>query len=222
MLFGLNLYQRFTLATYQFFRGDLAFIDKIPGAQQSPRWNLRLHEAAEFARISIRHYSAGTYPSEDMRRPLSPEEIEHLFLDIFGSPVDRLAESVLTPQVRNLANTAYENCEQDATLDGERLAILSDALEDAGLSNQRRVCQNCRGFGRVSYKSACGVCGGAGLLSSTSYCPACTAGFNTHQVECAACRGLANIEIADPVLEHLRSPGPHYVGCWAVDLARGV
>jgi hypothetical protein len=63
--------------------------------------------------------------------------------------------------VRHLAQAAYDNRTMPAgTLDGDRLAVLADALEDAG----------------------------------------CT----------------------DPdLLGHLRSPGPHVRGCWAVDLLLG-
>jgi hypothetical protein len=66
-----------------------------------------------------------------------------------------------TPQVVDLAQAAYEQRELPAgTLDLARLAVLADALEDAG-------------------------CDQADLLT------------------------------------HLRGPGPHVRGCWAVDLILG-
>lgn len=79
---------------------------------------------------------------------------------IFGNPFRPIAlDSVwLTPSVRALARSAYdERILPAGTLDPDRLAVLADALEDAG-------------------------CDSADLLS------------------------------------HLRGPGPHVRGCWALDL----
>ena len=66
----------------------------------------------------------------------------------------------LTPSARGIAQVAYEDRLPDGTLDPVSLAVLSDALEEAG-------------------------CGSSDLLA------------------------------------HLRSPGPHVRGCWAVDLVLG-
>lgn len=66
----------------------------------------------------------------------------------------------LTPTVLSLARPAYDERRADGTLFPDRLAVLADALEDAGCDN------------------------------------------------------------AD-VLRHLRSPGPHARGCWALDLTLG-
>jgi hypothetical protein len=66
-----------------------------------------------------------------------------------------------TAQVVALAQAAYDQLELPAgTLDLTRLAVLADALEEAGCTDQT-------------------------------------------------------------VLDHLRGPGPHYPGCWAVDLLLG-
>jgi hypothetical protein len=84
-------------------------------------------------------------------------------LDIFGNPFRpaALSPSWLTPDVLGLARDAYEERTLPAgTLEPERLALLADALEDAGCDNK-------------------------------------------------------------DVLDHLRSPGPHARGCWAVDLLSG-
>jgi hypothetical protein len=83
--------------------------------------------------------------------------------DIFGNPLRpiALAPAWRTPTVAGLAQTAYDNRLLPAgTLDTDRLAILADALEEAGCTN------------------------------------------------------------AD-MLNHLRGPGPHVLGCWAVDLILG-
>jgi hypothetical protein len=86
-----------------------------------------------------------------------------LLRDLCGNPfrLVTLSLACLTPQVVALAQAAYEQRELPAgTLDLARLAVVADALEDAG-------------------------CDQADLLG------------------------------------HLRGPGPHVRGCWAVDLILG-
>ncbi len=78
----------------------------------------------------------------------------------FSGPVS-LVSSWLTPTVTTLAQAAYEErIMPSGELDLDRLAVLSDALEEAGCDN-------------------------------------------------------------GDILAHLRSPGPHVRGCWAVDLLLG-
>ena len=82
---------------------------------------------------------------------------------VFGNPFRRLTVDAgwLTPTVANLAPVTYEErALPSGELDPQRLAVLADALEDAG-------------------------CADPGLLG------------------------------------HLRSPGPHVRGCWALDLVLG-
>jgi hypothetical protein len=86
-----------------------------------------------------------------------------LVRDVFGNPFRPVAVSPAwqTPQVVALAHASYEHRDlPSGTLDPARLAVLADALEDAG-------------------------CADADLLG------------------------------------HLRGPGPHVRGCWAVDLLLG-
>ena len=86
-----------------------------------------------------------------------------LLQEVFGNPFRPVTASPSwrSPQVVALAQAAYDERELPAgTLDTSRLAVLSDALEDAG-------------------------CTAAALLG------------------------------------HLRGPGPHVRGCWAVDLLLG-
>ena len=86
-----------------------------------------------------------------------------LVSDVFGNPFRPVTVSPawLTPQVVALARAAYGERELPAgTLDTRRLAVLADALEEAGCA-----CQD--------------------------------------------------------ILGHLRGPGPHYRGCWAIDLLLG-
>jgi hypothetical protein len=90
------------------------------------------------------------------------ERQQHVILlkDIFGSPFRpiTLDPAWQTPTVRALAQAAYEQRHlPSGHLDPDRLAVLADALEEAGCDNQ-------------------------------------------------------------DILSHLRSPGPHTRGCWAVDL----
>lgn len=86
-----------------------------------------------------------------------------LVRDLFGSPFRpvRLAPAFRTTSIQSLAQAAYDERQlPSGHLDPARLAVLSDALEEAG----------------------------------------CTDGA---------------------ILTHLRSPGPHVRGCWALDLALG-
>ena len=95
--------------------------------------------------------------------PEHPREQCDLLRDIIASPYRPVAvcPACLTPQVVALARAAYDRRHlPSGELDQARLAVLADALEDAGM--------------------------------------------------------------ADPdLLNHLRGPGPHYRGCWAVDLILG-
>jgi hypothetical protein len=88
-----------------------------------------------------------------------------LLRDLFSPfrPASPLSPSVLVWRegvVSRLAQAAYQERERDGQLSPKRLAVLADALEEAG--------------------------------------------YNDVQL-----------------LEHLRSPGPHYRGCWAVDALLG-
>jgi hypothetical protein len=95
-----------------------------------------------------------------------PDEPGHqcgLIRDVFGNPFRRVtvAPAWRSADVGRLAEAAYaERSLPAGTLDGQRLAVLADALEEAG-------------------------CDRAEMLT------------------------------------HLRGPGPHVRGCWAVDLLRG-
>lgn len=102
---------------------------------------------------------------------------------------------VLTPLVQSLAEAAYQERDPSGTLDPDRLAVLSDALIDAGLEGP--VCDFCKGRGNFQ--------------TSNSYaeCPWC--GF----------QGVGTGRQPHPMLAHLRLPGPHYRGCWAIDLLTG-
>lgn len=127
-----------------------------------------------------------------------------LLREVFGNPWRPVAfdPSLRTQIVLSLAQTAYDERLAGGALDYARLAVLSDALEEAGCVGER-----------------CGHCGGSGAdpdVTATSLpCPECGGeGWLLH-----------------PLLAHLRHqcvPGmgpcdahPHVRGCWALDLVLG-
>lgn len=131
----------------------------------------------------------------------------------------------LTPTVLSLAHAAHNiscrGCDQcydgwlpgecirpcpnriDATLDPLRLVVLADALEEAGCRGEPEKGRwyRCKGCGvkfpGVHKYSGCEDCVGADVEPTI-------APYTKH-----------------PIVIHLRSPGPHWRGCWAVDLILG-
>lgn len=85
-------------------------------------------------------------------------------------------------------------------LDPFRLALLADALEEAGC------------VGHV--ENPCFPCGGHGteMQAAPDRGPA---------PKCSFCGGKGWRDWPHPLLAHLRSPGPHVRGCWAVDVILG-
>ncbi len=115
----------------------------------------------------------------------------------------------LTPTVRDLARTIYDDRRW-----GD-LGILADALEEADCLGEE--CSECLGYGK---RWRCAACRGQWLLpggEGPNTCPACP-GRPTKPVACPVCIGAG---IQNPLLAHLRSPGPHARGCWALDLLLG-
>lgn len=143
----------------------------------------------------------------------------------------------LTPQVLNLAQAAYEerrparkcerckgeaylyndyggrmHCEDchaqgridDGSLDPVRLSILADALEEAGCGG--KACKFCGGEGRPMELARQKIPGTTrlGLPRQTG-----------QRVDCPMCKGTG--VQPNPLLAHLRSPGPHYRGCHVLD-----
>lgn len=107
---------------------------------------------------------------------------------------------------------------EDGTLCPVRLAVLADALEEAGYCDEE--CQRCRGagygFGMREYGSedlprhGCSGCGGQGV-----WWPSRTKSQQVGDWRQGAGR------VPHPLLAHLRSPGMHVPGCWAIDLLLG-
>jgi hypothetical protein len=101
-------------------------------------WDRRIHSDPE------------TLPAWDpsANRP-EQEQQAHLLRDIFGNPFRpaTLDPICLTPTVQSLATAIYEQpALPEGTLDPARLAILADALEDAGCDNGE-VLGHCRSPG---------------------------------------------------------------------------
>jgi hypothetical protein len=130
-------------------RLEAAYVAAFPGRSEDPLAARTARDRAEAAY----HRAVAAERGEQCR----------LLRDIVGNPYRpvTLSPAWQTPQVVALAQAAYEQRERPAgTLEATRLAVLADALEEAG-------------------------CAQADLLG------------------------------------HLRGPGPHVRGCWAVDLLLG-
>lgn len=117
-----------------------------------------------------------------------------LLREIVGNPLRpvTLDPAWLTPTVLALAASAYEERDDDGTLDTLTLLAVADALEEAGCDTAE--CDECEGTG-------CGV----------DREPGCDCCFRCH----------GNRRVTHPLLAHLRAPGPHVRGCWVLDLILG-
>lgn len=94
----------------------------------------------------------------------------------------------------------------DGRLDPVTLLAVADALEEAGCGDTEEKCHRCKGKDYFAE-------GDRMSDMFPSVCPTC--GREPHQ------KGGGMVRIPNPVLTHLRSPGPHARGCWAVDLLLG-
>lgn len=108
----------------------------------------------------------------------------------------------LTPTVVSLAHAAYdEREEKSGYLTAVRLAVLADSLEEAGCVGE-----------------SCSKCGGDGWRFDIPPVLAVDYPLNRKK-QCEDCQGQGYL--SHPLLAHLRSPGPHVRGCWAIDLLLG-
>lgn len=102
----------------------------------------------------------------------------------------------------------------DGTLDPVRLAVLADALEEAGCDE---VCPQCHGSGTYTvYVQNVGLSSANGYEAATTY---------SEWRGCRHCGGDYDHKgygrVPSPILIHLRSPGTHVRGCWVIDLLLG-
>lgn len=135
------------------------------------------------------------------------EAIANSIRDIFDNPFQVLdlkkdlvavAENTL---VQKLTIAARDKRVLHKQLDPERLKILSDAIEDAGMP--------------TDVEQTCPVCGGAGVLfDPVGVDSSC---FKCIQPGQLSTQGTGKIVARNPLLLHLRSDVNHWCGCWAVD-----
>ncbi len=122
----------------------------------------------------------------------------------------------LTADVLSLARAAYEERTLPRSeLDPLRLAILADALEEAGCAGER--CKECHGSGTYTVQArnaALSAANGYGAATTYSEWRGCRHCGGDHDT-----KGTGHVP--HPLLAHLRSPGPHVRGCWALDLILG-
>jgi hypothetical protein len=99
-----------------------------------------------------------------------------------------------TETVLSLAKAAWDHLSPAGELDAIRLAVLADALEEAGC--QGKLCQ------------ACGPPLGKHDPLVPDYLPL---------YHCGECDPFTH-RFQHPLLAHLRASGPHVRGCWALDV----
>lgn len=88
----------------------------------------------------------------------------------------------------------------DGSLSPDRLAVLADALVDAGLPEEE--------------KTQCPACDGMKGYNEM--------GPNTFWQTCRRCDGAGYLIEPSPLLTHLRSAGPHWRGCHCLDVILGL
>lgn len=113
-----------------------------------------------------------------------------------------LTPAWITPTVLALAGAAYKERLDDGTLDPDRLAVLSDALEESGCPAWQE-CPDCGGSGWDPNRA----------VNILAFCRRCQADPGKWD------KGTGRVP--HPLLAHLRSPGPHYRGMWSLDLVLG-
>jgi hypothetical protein len=117
-------------------------------------------------------------------------------LDAVDPGFAHLDYSWRTETVRYLAEAAWDHLSPAGELDTTRLAVLADALEEAGCVG--RKCRTCAGTGVISQEHPFGDT------------------WAVERLTCHACEGSGRWP--HPLLAHLRASGPHVRGCWALDL----
>lgn len=121
-----------------FFAADKVYIDLVDSGEPgystprllalSARDTNQAHAKAATDQIILRGDKVG------LARP----QIAHLLREIVGNPfrAAKVDPAWLTTQVVSLAHAAYDLRQPDGTLDPECLAVLSDALEEAGCDDE--------------------------------------------------------------------------------------
>lgn len=142
--------------------------------------------------------------------------------------VDFVTPEHITPTVLKIVDSIYDGAFYD-------LPILADALEEAGLRGRiveakipdgEELCEKCNsdGFVEKNVLPKPRSKGSARDLSGRRVVKHVAPVKSTQP--CLYCSGTGIVkkykdgwvEKPHPLLEHLRSPGPHVKGCWAIDL----
>jgi hypothetical protein len=138
------------------FRWMAQLIDQVEsaadeaGGERRKRWwgslTFGLPSACQAAEGTVRTFEAGFLGLFDT--DVDRQALCRLVVEIFGNPFQpvTLDPSSLTPNVVQLANAAYEErILPSGQLDPHRLAVLADALEEAGASGD--ILSHLRGSG---------------------------------------------------------------------------
>jgi hypothetical protein len=137
-----------------------------------------------------------------------------------GTGEVRAPHSWLTPTVLSLAHAAHDKLNDDRTLDTVRLAVLADALEDAGCDNEDLL-RHLRGWEKVITNShQCPIC--------ASNCELCDDIIQGNRRKSYACSGKHHwaaphswvTPVAGTIVWRPLSAA-HTQGCWVLDLLLG-
>lgn len=138
----------------------------------------------------------------NLGREIGDRKASGLLESLGGKQTYHLTQSMLTETVRALALTTY------ADRDFARLPILADALEDAGLAGSLRY--TCGGTGTHAHAGRKGE-----VIHGVLHEIDPRKQHHHHDAKCP------RVIDPSPLLAHLRGPGPHALGCWALDLLLG-
>jgi hypothetical protein len=122
-------------------------------------------------------------------------------IDIVGNPfapMGRFDAEIVTPQVVSLAKAVRDNLVDGVKLDQFRLALLSDAMEEAGFGMVKSTCNGCRGKGQVFW------------TFDAHSCVVCSPNLKT--------KGTGYVMKQHPAIEHLRSGRTHFRYCHVLRL----
>ena len=149
-------------------------------------------------------YSRGERDQHPRNPPLATQA--HLLRCVAGNP---FRPSNAPPLEKGIAQTIAWSIYQDRSF--EQLPILADALEE-----EAEFCETCYGQGHRWYCKAC-----RSLWRFSGEDPTCVTcpGRPCEKRTCEGCEGSGLCYHF--VIKHLREPGPHARGCWALDRLLG-
>jgi hypothetical protein len=213
------------------------FVDSGDSADLKHSWSLPLLSPLEFAENSIRGFVGKNWRG-------SPAVAAALLRDIVGNPFRPVVTSrlYLLDPVANaiVAAAGHAACEEvpraAASYDGRywtavRAMIVRDHWLTADVRAMARKAYDGHDFAALPIIADAMEEAGCGLVYP---CPRCegkplmyqvgsTRGMpDFRAVRCSICNSTGRVEKVHPLIEHLRSPGPHARGCWVLDLILGI